>query len=351
MRILHLIKHCDHGHGNVHFAVDLACAQARRGHEVLFASGGGYYAPLLDSEGVRRAEIRQESRLLSVLRNLAALVRLCWRFKPDVIHAHMMSSAVFGYFASKLTGAPLVTTMHNSFDGHSGLMRLGRIVVAVSSAERDFLLTRGFSPDQVVVILNGPNGSPRENFRPTIEPALATPSIATVCGLHQRKGVHDLIAAFAEVLRDFPDWRLNIIGEGPDREKLEALARELGVSQSTHFLGSIFAPKKLLQRSDIFVMASYAEPFGLAIAEARAAGCAIVATDVGGIPELLAYGKAGQLVEPGHPEQIAAALRKLMQDENALRDWRLRSKSGADYFNVDRVAEDYDKVYAKLKRH
>jgi glycosyltransferase involved in cell wall biosynthesis len=261
----------------------------------------------------------------------------------------MMSSAVFGYFASKLAGVPLVTTMHNSFDGHSGLMRLGRIVVAVSSAERNFLLTRGFDPDQVVVILNGPNGSPRENFRPTIEPALATPSIATVCGLHKRKGVHDLIAAFAELHRDFPDWRLNIIGQGPDREKLEALAGELGVSQSTHFLGPIFAPKKLLERSDIFVMASYAEPFGLAIAEARAAGCAIVATAVGGIPELLAYGKAGQLVEPGHPEQIAAALRGLMQDENALRDWRLRSKTGADYFNVDRVAEDYDKAYAKLK--
>lgn len=323
--------------------------QARKGHEVVYASAGGYYEALLTAEGVRCEAIRQESKLLSVLRNLAALVRLCRRFQPDVIHAHMMSSAVFGYVASKLTGAPLVTTVHNSFDGHSVLMRLGRVVVAVSNAEREFLLTRGFSPTQVIVILNGPNGSPRESFRSTIEPALATPSIATVCGLHQRKGVHDLITAFSQVQLDFPDWRLNIIGQGPDRPKLEALARELGISQSTHFRGPVLTPKKLLERSQIFVMASYAEPFGLAIAEARAAGCAIVATAVGGIPELLGHGKAGQLVEAGHPEQIAAALRRLMQDESALRDWRTRSKTGADYFNVDRVAEDYDKVYEMLK--
>jgi glycosyltransferase involved in cell wall biosynthesis len=300
---------------------------------------------------VRREEIRQESKPLSVVRNLAALVGLCWRFKPDVIHAHMMSSAVFGYLASKATGAPLVTTVHNSFDGHSFLMRLGRVVVAVSNAERDFLLTRGFSPNQVVVVVNGPNGSPRESFRPMIEPALATPSITTVCGLHQRKGVYDLLVAFSQLQPNFPDWRLNIIGEGPDRQKLEALARELGLSQSAHFLGPIRAPRALLRKSAIFVLASYAEPCSLAIAEAREAGCAIVATAVGGTPELLAYGKAGQLVEPGHPEQIAAALRGLMQDENALRDWRLRSKTGADYFNVDRVVDDYDRVYAKLKRH
>ncbi|TPV98319.1 MAG: hypothetical protein USCAAHI_02243 [Beijerinckiaceae bacterium] len=94
----------------------------------------------------------------------------------------MMSSAVFGYLASKLTGVPLVTTVHNSFDRHAVLMRAGRVVVAVSKAERDFLVGRGFKPGQVVVILNGPNGSPRESFGTPAGVVLATPSIATVCG-------------------------------------------------------------------------------------------------------------------------------------------------------------------------
>jgi len=106
----------------------------------------------------------------------------------------------------------------------------------------------------------------------------------------------------------------------------------------------------LLRQSQIFVLASYADPCCLVIPEAREAGCAIVATAVGGTPELLGYGEAGQLVEPGKPEQFAKALRGLMQDEEALRQWRTRAKTGAAYFTVDRVVEDYDKVYAALQR-
>ena len=128
MRILHLIKHCQPSNGNVNVAIDLACGQARKGHRVVYASAGGHYDTLLDAHGVRRAEIRQgqDNNSFALAGNLAALVRLCRSFEPDVIHAHMMSSAVFGYLASKLTGVPLVTTVHNSFDRHAVLMRAGR---------------------------------------------------------------------------------------------------------------------------------------------------------------------------------------------------------------------------------
>lgn len=352
MRILHLIKHCRHCNGSVNVSVDLACGQARKGHQVVYASAGGHYDALLDTYGVRRAEIRQgqETNPVALAANLAALIRLCRKFKPDVIHAHMMSSAVFGYVASKLTGAPLVTTVHNSYDRHAVLMRAGQIAVAISEADRQYLIGRGFKPDKVVVILNGPNHSPREKFGTPVSATLATPSIATVCGLHRRKGVHDLLAAFRLLLPEFPNWHFNIIGTGPDRAKLEALAEDLGIAGSTHFIGAVEAPQPLLRQSQIFVLASHAEPFGLSVAEAREAGCAIVATAVGGIPEVLAHGEAGQLVEPGRPDQFAKILRGLMQDEDALRQWRTRAQTGSGYFTVDRVVEDYDKVYAALKR-
>ena len=352
MHILHLIKHSRHCNGNVNVAVDLACGQVRKGHQVVYASAGGHYDTLLDAHGVQRAEISQgqESSPLALARSVAALVRLCRKFKPDVIHAHMMSSAVFGYFASKLTGVPLVTTVHNSFDRHAILMRAGRVVVAVSKAERNLLLSRGFKPGQVTVVLNGPNGSPRENFGIPTDVVLATPSITTVCGLHPRKGVHDLLAAFRLLLPEFPNWHLNIIGGGPDRDKLEALAGELGLSGSAHFIGPVEAPQPLLRQSQIFVLASYADPCCLVIPEAREAGCAIVATAVGGTPELLGHGEAGQLVEPGRPDQFAKVLRELMQDEEALREWRTKAKTGSGYFTVERLVDDYDKVYASLKR-
>jgi glycosyltransferase involved in cell wall biosynthesis len=152
------------------------------------------------------------------------------------------------------------------------------------------------------------------------------------------------------LLPEFPNWHFNIIGNGPDGAKLEALLIEVGISGSTHFIGRVEATQPLWRQSRMFVLASHAEPFGLSVAEAREAGCAIVATAVGGIPEVLANGDAGRLVEPGRPDQFAKVLRGLMQDEEGLRQWRTRAKTGAGYFTVDRVVEDYDKVYAALKR-
>ena len=350
MRIIHLIKHCNHANGNDHVAIDLACVQASKGHEVIYVSAGGDYEGLLTAYGVTLERIDQSGGSLgSIFQAIGELARLCKWFKPNLIHAHMMSGAVFGYVASMATGVPLMTTVHNSFDVHSILMRLGRIVVAVSAAERELLLKRGFKADQLVAILIGPNQSPREKWHSgDVEPALTTPSVTMVCGLHQRKGVHDVLMAFSRLQSDLPQWHLNIIGDGPDRAKLEAFTDRLGVSKFTHFLGYIGAPKSLLRKSAIFVSASYAEPFGLSTAEAREAGCAIVATAVGGTPELLEYGKSGCLVQPGQPEQLECELRRLMSDPNELRAWQVRSKTGSDYFNVFRLAKDYQRVYERL---
>jgi glycosyltransferase involved in cell wall biosynthesis len=120
----------------------------------------------------------------------------------------------------------------------------------------------------------------------------------------------------------------------------------LGISGSTHFTGRVV--RSLCCGNRGFVLASHAEPFGLSVAVAREAGCAIVAP--AGIPEVLANGDAGQVVEPGRPDQFAKVLRGLMQDEEALRQWRTRAKTRAGYFTVDRVVGDYDKVNAALKR-
>lgn len=352
MRIVHLLKHCNHGWGNVHVAVDLACVHSLQGHTVIYASKGGDWEELLASYGVIRERIDQGDRNpVSIFQAIRQLIRLCKKHKLDVIHAHMMSGTVLGYIVSLITGVPLVTTVHSYFHWHCILMRLGRIAVAVSAAEKELLLKRGFKPNQLVTVINGANQSPREKWlsgRMTVD--LATPSVTMVCGLHQLKGVNDVISAFSRLHNDFPQWHLNLIGDGPDRAKLETLADELGVSKFVHFLGSILAPQPLLRKSAIFVSASYSEAFGLSTAEAREAGCAIVATAVGGTPELLEHGKAGRLVQPGHPEELEIELRKLMSDPNKLQAWQIRSKTGSDYFSVFRMAEDYQGVYERLQQ-
>lgn len=352
-RIFHLSKHCERGNGNVHVAVDLACKQAMAGHDVYFCSGGGSLVPLLEQHGVKHVVIEQDPRRpLAVLRGMLKLVRLC-RGKPrPILHAHMMGGALIGGAVSRLMRIPMVTTVHNSFDGHSVLMRLGDRIVAVSEAECAALKVRKFPTDRLRVIWNAPVGSPRTAVPSTMPvPELVRPSITVICGLHRRKGVADVIDAFARISADAPGWMLNIAGEGPDRAALEQRVVELGLGQRVIFLGYCDQPEALYKQTDIFVLASYADPGSLTIGEARAAGCAIVATAVGGTPEMLEFGRAGLLVTPGDVEDIAAALRQLVCNDGLRAQMRLASLEGAEVFNVGRLVGEYDAVYEDAARY
>ena len=194
-RIIHVIKHCLKNNGNVHVAVDLAWVQAEAGCEVIVASGGGDFVPMLEARGVRHVTLPQAQRKpLQMAASSWKLFKLCRTFQPDVLHAHMMGAALIGWIASKLSGVPLVTTVHNSFDKHSIIMRLGKRVIAVSHAEKQMLLQKGYRADQLDVVLNASVGSPREQaFKNLTEPTVLAPCVTTVCGLHRRKGVFDLI--------------------------------------------------------------------------------------------------------------------------------------------------------------
>ena len=351
MRIVHLLKHGVRGNGHVHVAVDLACAQADAGHQVVFATARSSFDELLRSHGVEVVDIAEAGGAKGAARAAVALLALVRRVRPDVLHAHMMSSAVIAFAVSKVTGVPMLTTMHNSFEPHSVLMRLGKVVVAVSDAERRLLLSRGYRAKKVVTVVNGADGSPREALDADVGIGpLARPCVMTLCGLHPRKAVHDVVAAFAATRAEFPQWHLNVVGWGAERERLEALADDLGLADSVHFLGSTPRPRPLLAQADVFASASLADPCPLVVSEARGAGCAIVASAVGGVPEVLEHGKAGQLVPPSDPAAMAAAFRRLMADPAELAAWRARAKDGAEYFTVRRMADDYTRVYRSLSR-
>lgn len=349
MTILHLSKHCGYGNGSVHVAVDLACMQAQAGHDVLFASGGGTFVPMLEQHGVRHVPMVQDQRRpWTLARSAIDLVALCKTVRPAILHAHMMGGAAIGYATSRVTGIPLVTTVHNSFDRHSVLMRLGDQVVAVSEAERDHLVERGYDPARVSAIWNAPDRSPRETFmRNDRTYTLDGPCIVAICALHRRKGVFDLLQACATVFAEFPQWRLYVAGEGPDSDALKQQAADLGLCDRVTFLGFVAAPKTLFAQADIFVLASYADPGSLSIGEARAAGCAIVATAVGGTTEMLGYGEAGRLVSPGAPRQLAVQLRRLMREPTERDALRKAARRGAEVFAAERLVGDYGRVYEK----
>lgn len=352
MRVLHLSNHCRIGNGNVHAAVDLACEQVALGNEVFFASAGGEFVELLEREGVRHITFDQSLRASrNIVGKLFEFRRILTEISPDVVHAHMMSGALLAGLGRIFHRVRLVTTVHNAFDRHAVLMFSGDRVVAVSENSRDRLSRRTiFNRSALRTVLNGTVGAVRRDWFPAETFALERPSVLTLCGLHDRKGVQDLVRGFDEVAKSCPDVHLYIAGDGPHRPKYEALARLLPAADRIHFLGSVRDTRALLSQGDVFVLASHAEGLPLVILEAREAGCAVIATQVDGIPEAVDGGAAGLLVPAGAPGALAAALGEVLASPAALDAARRRARLDLRRWSVRRVAEDYQAIYLDASR-
>jgi glycosyltransferase involved in cell wall biosynthesis len=341
MRIVHILNHTYLYNGHVNVAVDLACTQARLGHQVVLVSQGGDFDDLLAAHQVEHVRIDQSRRPIVILKALFALHRLVRRFRPDIVHAHMMTSAVLAWAVRPLGRFKLVTTVHNEFEKSAVLMGLGDRVVAVSQAVSDKMALRGVRASKLRVVLNGVIGTPRLSAQEPEPEALERPSIVFVGGLHPRKGVEELIRAFQTVSSRLEKPHLYLVGSGPYRDAYVSLVEELGLASRVTFCGGQRDPRSYLLGADIFVLPSHAEPGGLVFVEARAAGCAIIATNVDGIPEMLDQGNAGVMVPPRDSAALADAMLKVLQDPALLAELRERARQHLPYFTVERVSRDY----------
>lgn len=345
MRVMHVLNHTHRYNGHVHVAVDLACVQAQMGHSVSIASAGGDFDELFARSAVRHFVIDQRRRPLNLIQATVAFGKAFAEFKPDVVHAHMMTSAALVWPWRRVRGFSLVTTVHNEFERSAIIMGLGDRVIAVSDAVKQSMRRRGIREAKLHVVLNGTLGSPRLPKTKPAAAALNRPAIVFVGGLHPRKAVDHLIHAFDTIHSKSIEATLYIVGDGPNRLEYEALSRELGCGERIQFCGQAKDPRPYLLGCDIFVLASDADPAPLVIAEAREAGCAIIGTAVDGIPELLEHGEAGILVPPRDQEALANAIAGLIEDQERLAEMRERSQHNLARMSVERVAAETLDVY------
>ena len=162
------------------------------------------------------------------------------------------------------------------------------------------------------------------------------------------KRIRDVVEVFARVAREVPA-RLMLIGDGPDRSVAEYLAREHHIQDRVHFLGKQDNVNELLPLADLMLMPSEMESFGLAALEAMACGVPTIATDVGGVPELIDDGRNGLLFEVGDVDSMAAAAIALLRDETRLRQMsEAGRKTAQDHFCASRVIPLYEEYYDRV---
>jgi glycosyltransferase involved in cell wall biosynthesis len=242
---------------------------------------------------------------------LAAAVRRAAR-DADLVHTHLVHADVYGAFA----GRRLVSTKHNDDPFRAGafrfveraLARRTERIIAITNALARFQIERvGLPADKVEVIHYGLDAPPAAwGTNPPDEVRPGERLLLAVCRLEPQKGVDLAIHA----LKEIPNARLVVLGEGPQRPELERLAAELDVS--------IFLPGRVpdvaawLTRADVLVHPVRWEGFGLALLEAMLASLPIVATSVSSIPEIVADGDTGLLVPPDDPAALAAAINRVL---------------------------------------
>ncbi|MFB2839231.1 glycosyltransferase family 4 protein [Floridanema evergladense] len=347
MKILHLLNDVrEIGNGIINVAIDLSCLQAKAGHQVAVASAGGEFEVLLAQYGVKHFVLNQARNPVNLIKATRFYREIVREFQPDIVQAHMMTGVVLARLLKPGFNYALISTVHNEFQRSAILMGLADRVIAISNAVAFSMMRRGIPKSKISVVYNGTLGSPRTRNISEYQPlVLSRPAIVTVAGMYHRKGIAELIDAFSKIAANFPGLHLYLVGNGPDRVIFENQAQNTAFSDRIHFVGFQPEPQKYLLSCDIFVLASHQEPFGLVLSEAREAGCAIVATNVDGIPEALDNGKAGILVTPKNSCALANALSNLLNSPEMLHKWQHQAKTNLEWLNVSRVNQETLAVY------
>lgn len=290
--------------------------------------------------------------------DLGALARLVHRLRQTdtlIIHTHGYKADVYGYLASRFTTCRTVATCHNWTNRTSALKGYGRIdklllrhfnqVVAVSENVLSMVEESGLKRSEIALICNGVDTAHfrgEDNQSELEEPF----RIGALLRLSHEKGADVLVRALPLILRRFPETTCVIAGEGPERNQLTALAKNLGVSDSVEFRGFCSDTAKFLSTCSVVAHPSRMDGMPLAILEAMASGKPIVASEVGDIPKLINHGEAGLLVQPGDPEALGFALIHLL--ENATERTRIATaaqKRAQQLYDASVMARAYFTLY------
>jgi glycosyltransferase involved in cell wall biosynthesis len=311
-------------------------------------------------------EIRALGRHVAVLKDqsrfggLREMARFFREHQFDIVHTHNTYPHIYGTIAARWAGVPVVVqTRHGQRAGHgwkSSLQyrwaaRWTDRIITVSDDAAGLCVTADRIPAAKVTRIW--NGIDLSQFRFT-GPSTDLVAIA-VARLSAEKDFPTLLRAMALVVPRVPTLRLKIVGDGPERAALESLADELHLRNNIEFLGERRDVPQLLTQAGFFVTSSLTEGISLTLLEAMAVGLPVVATSVGGNPEIVVDGETGRLAPAANPTALAAAIVAMCEDRA---QWPAFGRAGCEraaaHFDIHRMARDYEDLYETIietKRH
>jgi L-malate glycosyltransferase len=328
----------------------------------------------LDAEGEWAADLKARGIEVRALRRPAgfrpqvgrAIARFAAEHDIDVLHCHQYSPFVYGRIAAmwnrrlkivytehgRLSDAPpswkrrLVNPLLSRFDGS---------IVAVSHELRDFMIESRFPRDRVRVIHNGiePEQAATALDRRRARRLLGLDDhsfvVTSVARLDPVKDLMTLLEAFAVVRARVPSARLVIVGDGPERQRLAERADRDDLAGSVRITGYRSDVRALLPAADVYASSSISEGVSITILEAMATGIPVVATAVGGTPEIMSDGSDGILVPSRDPARMAAAILSLADDHRRRRALAAAARRRLEaWFTIDRMVDDYARSYRGL---
>jgi sugar transferase (PEP-CTERM/EpsH1 system associated) len=301
------------------------------------------------------ARMRRKADLLALLR----LYRHIRRTRPTILHTSLFHANLPGRILGRLAGVPSVIcsertmAMESEWRYRVNRWTIGLVdfVIVVSANVRDFCISHiGLPADKLVVIYNGidlppERLAPQAKARAELSLPLDAPIVGAVSRLDPVKGVDVLLRAIALV----EDTHLAVVGDGPERVPLAALADDLGISDRVHWTGHRRDALHLLSAFDIFVQPSLHEGLPNAVLEAMAASLPVVATAVGGTPEVVVDEVTGLLVPPRDPQALARSVRALLHNSDLRRKMgRAGRERVAQHFSLKQMVEQTQAVYERL---
>jgi len=290
--------------------------------------------------------------------------------KLDVIHVHYaIPHATSAYLAKQILGeqarnVPIITTLHGTDITLIGSDPSYKDVVDFSINQSDGVTAvseylkretyKKFDIKKEIEVI--PNFidlerfkvSDKTHFKKAICPE-GEKVITHVSNFREVKRVPDVVSTFHEILENGVDAKLLMVGDGPDRQRAENRCRELNICDKVRFLGKQEQVEEVLSISDLFLIPSGSETFGLAALEAMSCGVPVISSNIGGLPEVNIHGETGYLCELGDIQAMGQYAIKILKDETLHKKMSGNARKRAEMFELDRIVTVYEDYY-KLKK-